>query len=83
MHAMTRKSLRPIGTIHATRESDGAAVTVQVFREVTHGTYSEGGGYEAEGGRVFKLAGQTLRVDGSDQSYLSSSTDRYKLPAPL
>lgn len=82
---MTRTSLRPIGTIHATRESDGAAVTVHVFREITHGTYSEagGGGYEAEGGRVFKLAGQTLRVDGSDQSYLSSSTDRYKLPAPL
>lgn len=80
---MTRTSFRPIGTIHATRESDGAAVTIQEFRKIVHGTYTDGSNYEAEDGRVFKLAGQTLRVDGSDESYLSSSTDRYKLSAPL
>lgn len=81
---MTRTSLRPIGTINATRESDGAAVTIQVFRKIVHGTYSNGGGsYEAEDGQVLKLAGQVLRVDGEDESYLKSDRDRFKLSTPL
>lgn len=81
---MTRTSFRPIGTIHATRESDGAAVTISVFREVVHGSYAGSGeAYEAEGGRVFKMAGQTLRVDGSDEAYLTNGRDRFKLLNPL
>lgn len=81
---MTQTSLRPIGTIHATRESDGAAVTIQVLRKIVHGTYSGGGGsYEAEDGQVLKLAGQILRVDGEDESYLTNGHERFKLSAPL
>lgn len=80
---MSRLPPRPIGTLQATRESDGAAVSVSVYREMHSQRFSEGHSVPVEGGRVFKLSGTTLRVDGSDTRYLTDGRERYLTAEPL
>lgn len=80
---MQRTSMVPIGTLNATRESDGKPVQVSVFREVITVQGDEGSTNRAEGRRVFRLGTSTLRVDGSDTSFLTDGRERYKLAEPL
>lgn len=82
-NCMKRTNLRPMKSIHATRESDGAVVKVLTFLEVAQGNSLEAGGCEVESRKVYKLAGQMLRVDEEDVACLSNGTDRFKPLQPL
>lgn len=79
---MNRRPTRSLGTINATRESDGAPITVNVYREMVRVNFNEGSEL-VDGNRLFKVNGAVVRLDGSDHMYLTDGRERYKLAQAL
>lgn len=79
---MNRRPTRSLGTINTTRESDGAPITVNVYREMVRVNFNEGSEL-VEGNRVFKVNGTVVRLDGSDHMYLTDGGERYRLSQAL
>jgi hypothetical protein len=80
---LQRTTFEPIGSLDATRESDGEPVKISVLREIVTVQWDSGEVDRAEGRRAFRLGASTLRVDGEDSAFLTDGRQRYKLAAPL